>query len=470
MPKIKIASLEPYFVYFGIFLYVLGFSLISLHRYWQFNAFWYDFGILDEAIWKLSRFQLPYVATLNPPTGKVIWGDHFNPSSIFLAPLYWITDKQEIILVAQSVYVGLSAVFAYLLTRKFIKNIFARLSLIISYLGYIGLQNAIYTDIHNIVYSLLPFMIAIWAFYNKKWSLYWLFLIIFIGFQENLTNVSFGLGLFIILSNIKNWKIGIGTILISVLWAVLTLKIVIPYFNHQLAYTYEPHWPGSIKEYLFQLFNPAMKLRTILITYTSFGFLPLLSIPILPMVLGNLIERFVLNVAATRWMLGFHYNSIFSPILFLGSFDLIIRLQKHKFFNKILIGWSIVTIGIVLYFHRFYLHGPLMLATHPFFYKETQSTKFLYDFERNIPKNGLIMAQNNIASHLSHYDITLLDESFWWVKPNVIAIDYRPDQNANNFYPFTEEQVKLIIDKLVINPDYKNISKIDSQFIFVKNK
>jgi len=467
MPKIKVSLLETYFVYLGIFLYVLAFIFISLHRYWQFNAFWYDFGILDEAIWKLSRFQLPVIISLNPPIGKIIWADHFNPSSIFLAPLYWFTDKQEIVFVAQAVFVGLSSVIAYLLARQFVKNAIVRISLIVSYLGYTGLQNALYTDIHNIVYSLLPFMIAVWAVYKRKWWFYWIFFIIFLGFQENLANMGFGFGFFLILKNRKEWKIGFLTIIVSLLWAIGSTKMT-PIFDPPNQYVYQPHWPASISEWFIKFSYPVIKLKTIFFTYASFGFLPLGAISILPMVLGNFSERFVLNVAGTRWDLGFHYNSVLSPIMFLGSLEMIIFLQKKKWSLKLLKIWAGLTILLVIFLHRFYLHGPLMLATHPYFYKETASTQFLNDFVDKIPKNGLIMAQNNIVAHLIHNKAFLLNEGFDLIKPDVVAIDARPGQNANNFYPLSESQVKTIIGKLTIDPSYKNISDINEQYIFVR--
>jgi hypothetical protein len=110
-----------------------------------------------------------------------------------------------------------------------------------------------------------------------------------------------------------------------------------------------------------------------------------------------------------------------------------------------------------------------MLATHPYFYKETVSTQFLNDFVDKIPRNGLIMAQNNIVAHLIHNKAFLLNEGFEVIKPDVIAIDARSGQNANNFYPLSESQVKTIINKLSVDPAYKNISGIGQQYIFVRD-
>lgn len=240
--KKKIDLFEFCLVTVLIFLYSLAASLVSLNRYWQHNAFWYDFGIFDTTIWKLSRFQLPIIAHLLPPLGKIVWADHFNPSAVFLIPFYWFTDKQEIIFIAQAIFVGLSAFVAYLVTRKIVKSTIVRISLVISYLGFVGLQNALYTDVHNIVFALLPFMLTIWAAYQKKWGIYWIFLLITIGFQENMAAVVTMFGLFLILKKERNIKEGIITVCLGILYGVMAIEVIIPAFNSGY-YSYQPAIP-----------------------------------------------------------------------------------------------------------------------------------------------------------------------------------------------------------------------------------
>ena len=50
-----------------IALYSLAAISVSLNRYWQYDAFWYDLGIFDTTVWKWSQFQLPMIAHLAPP-------------------------------------------------------------------------------------------------------------------------------------------------------------------------------------------------------------------------------------------------------------------------------------------------------------------------------------------------------------------------------------------------------------------
>ncbi len=459
---------ESWIIGFMIVLYIIAAASVSLHRYWQYDAFWYDFGIFDETIWKWSRFQLPIITNLAAPYGKIVWADHFNPSAILLAPFYWLTNKTEIILIAQSLFVGVSAFVGYLIARKIINNHYARLALIISYLGFVGMQNALYTDVHNIVYAVLPLMLSIWSIYFQKWRFYWICLLLTLGFQENMAAVGIGLGLFLILKKPALIKYGLITIFISLLWAFAATKIIIPYFNHG-RYLYLPDYPPVWWEWISRFFLPAdLKLRTQIMTFLTFGLLPLGSVATWPLIIEHYLERFVLNSAATRWDLGFHYNALLSPIMFLGALDIIQKIQKKSWSKIFLSVWGIFTICMVFFLHRFYLHGPLMLATHPVFYEQTERNKFIDNFAEQIPKKGLLMTQNNLATHFTHGNTMLLQKDYQLVSPDYIALDLRPGQNPNNFYPFSEAATQSLKSRLDQDVNYVKKEYTDSQLIYRK--
>ncbi|MFQ6120628.1 MAG: DUF2079 domain-containing protein, partial [Methanosarcinales archaeon] len=464
--KRKLQKLEVVLVFTFIALYSLAALLVSLHRYWQYNAFWYDFGIFDETVWKLSKFQLPIIPNLNPPLGRIVWADHFNPSIITLTPFYWITDKSEVILVAQVIFVALSAIVAYLIALKKVKNSLVRISLISSYLGFVGMQNALYTDVHNIVFALLPLMVTFWAIYQKNWKVFWFFLVLTFGFQENMTGVGLGLGLFLLLRKEKQKKVGVLTILISILYGALTTKVLIPFFRES-SYAYIPEIPTVWHQWITRFFIPLeMKLKSIFLTFTTFGFLPLASFATIPLIVEHYLERFVLNTAATRWDLGFHYNALLSPIMFIASLEVICKIQNCIKLEKFLPIWAFTNILIVVFLHRFYLHGPLMLATHPVFYEQTMRAKFLDKFISQIPTNGLLMTQNNLATRFTHKNTILLNKNYEEIKPDIIAVDKRPGQNANNFFPITPDGFEAIIASLSANRNYLKKSITDSQFVF----
>ncbi len=447
-------------------LYTLAATAVSFNRYWQFDAFWYDLGIFDETVWRISRFQLPIIPQLDAPYGKLVWGDHFNLTLMLLAPLYWITDRAEIILLAQVLTVVAASLIAYALARKYLQYPLVRVTLVISFLGFVGMQNALYTDVHNIVFATLPMMATIWALYGKRFNWYWVFLLLTLGIQENIAGIGVGLGLFLLIRKERDTRRGIATIILSIAWAVVVTKWIMPNISGH-AYDYQPEFPKLWYEWFTRLFwTLDMKGKTIFVSYATFGLLPIVSLPTFPLVLGHFVERFVLNSAATRWDLGFHYNAPLSPIMFLGAFDVLLRIQNQPRIKKLLPYWAFVTIGIVIYLHRFYLHGPLMLATHPTFYAQTGKFGFMREFMKTIPENKLVMTQNNIAAHLTHQNVILLSLDYAKINPDTIAIDIRDGQNANNFFPLHPYEVNELVASISGSPRYKMI-KINEQILFI---
>jgi len=447
--------------------YTIAASLVSLHRFWQFNAFWYDFGIFDTAVWKLSRFSLPTIEQIAPSAGRVVWGDHFNPSSAILAPLYWINSSPEIILVAQVLFTVASALVFYLLARKQIQSFLARIALVIAYLGFVGMQNALFTDVHNIVFALLPMSFTFWAIYEKRKILYWIFLVLTLGFQESMASFGFALGLFLIIKERKVTKLAIYTITLSLIWGIATTRFVMPFFLKS-QYPYKPDIPLSPISWLKELVFPLnLKLKAIIVSFATFGFLPLFSLAGIPLYAQHFIERFVLNGAATRWDLALHYNATLSPILTVGAIEVIKRVEKIKHLKKYVFLWAAVVILLVAVIHRFYYHGPLLLATDPIFYKQTENALFLKNFVQKIPREGLLMTQNNLAAYFTHQAVILLNENYKEIKPDYIAIDLRTGQNANNFFPFSEEKAKLLINEVQADSNYEKILDGD-QLLFKK--
>jgi len=164
-----------YIAYILCALFILAGILVSLNRYWQYEVFYYNFGVFDQAIWKVSRLQAPTIEHVLVG-GKWIFADHFNPSILLLAPLYWITDRSEILLIVQALFVGLAGLVLYKIGLKVLKDKILSLGIIVCYLLFIGIQNAVITDFHEITVMTLPLAITFWTIIKKRAILYFSFL------------------------------------------------------------------------------------------------------------------------------------------------------------------------------------------------------------------------------------------------------------------------------------------------------
>lgn len=450
-----------------IIFYTIIALIVSLNRFWQSQVFFFDFGIFDSAIWSVSRFQAPMVDHFYTSDQKVnILGTHFYPGIFLLSPLYWFTDKSEVLLIVQSLSVGIAAFFAFDIARNQIKNKFAILALIIAFLGYQGMQNALISEFHEATIAVLPLTIIFWSLFKKKWTTFFLAFFILLSLKESFALLGIILG-FYIFYRVKNRKIGIIISLISIIWAVTTIKFVIPWFAGG-SYLYVPQDTfTSATDVLNIFFSPPMKMQTVLYTFLTFGFLPLMDLAILPLIFESFLERFILD-GSTRWDLGMHYNSPLSPLMFIGALYAFKLAEKKKFPQILIAVYAIFIIITIVFLHRFWLRGPLQLAFNPAFYAQNQSVKYLADFSKQFPKSGVIMTQNDIAARLSHYDVYLLRENYIKLDPDYVILNLTPGQNGNSYHPIGLDKT-LKLKNMLINDSKYDLKKYGEElYIFAK--
>lgn len=95
---------------------------VTLHRFWQYEAFYYDHGMMEGTAYQVSQFKLPLY---DRGYGKLpIYIDHLYPSlQIVLAPFYWLCPSYETPIIVMGILIGLSVLIAYGIAKSLIKNI-----------------------------------------------------------------------------------------------------------------------------------------------------------------------------------------------------------------------------------------------------------------------------------------------------------------------------------------------------------
>jgi len=449
-----------------ISVYTLSFIIISLIRYWTYQTNYYDFGIFDSAIWQVSRFHIPIID--KGENGRIIFGDHFNPSMFLLSPLFWLTSRSEILLIAQSICVGIAAWIGFIISKKFTQSKTIQTALIISFLGFIGIQNALIADIHDSTFAVLPLMICFWAIINKQWKTFYVSLFIFIGFKESHAGTAIALGLFILFAYKKvHLKIATSTIVVGILWAILSIKIIIPFFSNGI-YDYQPDHLKTPTDIIANLYNHPLKQQTMLVSLGTFGFLPILYPPAYPLIAEHFFTRFVLSDSTNRWDLGFHYNALLSPILFMSTLLALERLKDKKI-KKLLLYYASGIILFVLIYSRFIYHGPIDLVYNKAFYGQIKNVSYQDDFVKLFPKKGLVMTQNDLATRLTHGPtIRLLQVNYQKRNPDYVILNLTPGQSINSFTPLSYIEAIELKNALSQDPNYTVTKMHDQQYIFKK--
>ncbi len=448
--------------YLFMAVYTLAAVLVSLHRFWQYEVFYYDFGIFDAAIWNVAHLRPPIVDHF-VIGGKVIFADHFSPSMFLLSPLYWVTSRPEALLIAQSLAVGLSALVLYALGKRILKNPFAPLAVTVSYLLFVGTQNALIADIHEVTFMMLPLMLVFYAIVANRKKLFWISFFITLGFKESSSLLGLGLAAYIYLYNRRWAKTALLVASISALWGYVTTQIIIPYFYGQ-KYFYTPSLSSNPLIILWSFFDDPVKRKTLLLSFVSFGFLPLLYPPAWPLLLQDIAARFMQKEFSLRWGLGLHYSAQLAVLMAFSSIMSLNALFARFRSNIVSTGACLLLIALPLYLHQFKLHGPLGLAYNPAFYAHTKNFQFLDTLIAKVPKGATVMTQNNIAPHMIHtHNVLLLRDSYTDYMPEYFVIDARDGQNFNDFFGVRIEVLKSLLAK---DSRYEVSFRTDDQIIY----
>lgn len=366
-------------IFFLLFFFL--FSSISLSRLYSLQIFHYDFGIFGHIIWQLSRFQLPFIN--HRVLGDIIFlGDHFNPSLVILAPLFWLTSNIKILLFEQALATTLSGLIIFLIARKLKFSYLPSLIFSTVFLIFAGVENPLVTDWHpepTAGFFLLLFF-YLFNFTKIRWA-YLLSALIFIGFKESnaLTFIFLLIWLYFLNKNKeinpkeqvarvkgilrarKTDKVAIRLIetvktiifqaakfirvtemstrgnetrgriwntkrkeiiyliLLSITWFFLTTKFLIPFFSHQ-SYMYTPDIPRSPLQMITNYFNNPLKTKLIFDSFISFGFLPIFSIVgLIPIFLELGVRVIPNNSIFENFALTFHYNVYLGIFLALAT-------------------------------------------------------------------------------------------------------------------------------------------------------
>lgn len=87
---------------------------LIVSRYHRFGVYTFDFGIFDQGLWLLSRFDDPFV-TLR---GLNLFADHSSYLMVLLAPLYWIRAEPQVLLSVTVVALAVAAPLLYAIARR----------------------------------------------------------------------------------------------------------------------------------------------------------------------------------------------------------------------------------------------------------------------------------------------------------------------------------------------------------------
>ena len=105
-----------------ITIYIVYFTTLSFLRYDNFYTGKYDLGNMDQVVWNTFHGRIFQTFLENSETGKIASriSSHADFILILLAPFYSLWNNPKMLLLLQTVVLGLGGIFIYSTKKAFL--------------------------------------------------------------------------------------------------------------------------------------------------------------------------------------------------------------------------------------------------------------------------------------------------------------------------------------------------------------
>lgn len=414
----------------------------------QYATTGYDLGIFDQAVRAYANFRAPMVALKGPGTN--ILGDHFHPIIALLAPLYWLWDSPNMLLIAQAVLTAATIPVVYRFTRRRANTSVALVFATIFAFGW-GVQSLIDFDFHEIAFATPILALAIDALdrRNDRQLILWAALLLLV--REDMGAIVAMLAVLLICQRRgrNRWRLPLGMFACGIAFYFLTTHVLIPHFAEGHVFSYGSQFGAlgsSITSALANcitnpwlalhtFFLPWLKSQTLLLLLAPFAFLPLRSRYAL-IALPLLAERF-LNSRSNLWMSAFHYNALPWLIFTLAAADAAARLglfQDRRLATLIRRPLLTVMVLVPVAFIPLGSHVGILPFTQLRSATAEPHADWLASAKATVaylPSNACIVADNHLVPHLTNRDQTTVAQANPPL-PDFVALDTAATDTGGN--------------------------------------
>lgn len=374
-------------------LFVFFYATLSLIRHNHFESYGFDLGVSDQVIWQYSHFQAPITTVHYYPYASILT-DHIELIYAPLSVFYWLWNDVRMILIVQAAFLCFSGLPLFFLAReKKIKPMLCY-ALLLGYLMFYGLQNALWFDVHSAVFGASFLAWFIYFLDKKNYKLAALFFILTIICKENMAMLTFLVSTTYFI--MRRDKRDLFFPFFSCVYLFLIFGIYFPHFTER-GYEYQSTKGllGDIN--LLNFVNTPNKREVFLVSLGNFGFLPFLSPLSLIPFFGDLFSYFVIgnNIKEADGIF-MHYRVTLAALL---TWSTILAVTRVKRLNNISIALYLVLCAFVM---QYALHLPLSYLTKSWFWTEQTSVQNIDKMLTYLPADASVVAQNNISPHIAH--------------------------------------------------------------------
>jgi uncharacterized membrane protein len=408
--------------------FAVAYGAVALLRHWHFDSS-YDLAIYDQAVWHLSRLEPP-ASSFRGLTN--LFGDHFDPVIVMFAPLFWIAPAAETLLAAQAVLLALSILPVLAYAQDRLPRRIA-MTIAVAYGLFWGMQQTAVFDVHEAAFAPLAVALLLLAMERKQWRWFYAAAVAVAVVKEDLPPFLVGVGAYLFLRGERRRG---GVVLAASLIAfIVIVGFVIPAANVTGVYGYTGMYDEVLRHpwsILVRLVTPPMKVMTACLWVAPFAALPLAS-PLSVLLAPFAIERF-LSSSQNHWGTIFHYSAPLAPIVAMAAADGLVRVTSRIRDEPFRLRTTATLAGMCVVLAALLPgHQPLWRLFSPASYHFGALEHAGRDALGLIPADASVVAQTNVAPHLSHR------ASLYRLDPRapdadyVIAVDGRSPWPLANF-------------------------------------
>jgi uncharacterized membrane protein len=205
-------------------------------RHARFSTYGFDLGIFDQGVWLLSRFR-----SFITVRGLPVFGNHANVVLLALVPFYWLGFGPGLLLVVQVAAQASGAIAVYLLARDRFGDRWLALLPAAALLLNPTYQFLTWEFFHPDALAAAALLFACWAAHAERWRWYTVAAVLTVACKEDAALVVAGLG--ILVWTRGNRKVGLATLVGSLVWYAVATRLLIPWALGGRAPFYEAWFP-----------------------------------------------------------------------------------------------------------------------------------------------------------------------------------------------------------------------------------
>lgn len=419
---------------------------IKVAQHYTFRTGAFDLALFDAALSNTLRGHFMYTEWL----GRSFFSEHFSPLLLLLIPCYLIYDNPITLMIVQGIAVALSTIPLYHIARVYLSDKLAPVCIVAAYLNYFYLLNGLMFDFHIEIFMPVCIFATFWFLRQRRPVYYGVALTLGLACKEDMPIYFALLGVYACLWG-KRWKFGIPTLLVSIVWAGLAWKVIIPMSypdGVQLSH-FLLRWAAYGDSYpqiaWGLLTHPTDILDPLLFSHLwsllrPLAFTPLAALPAFLLSLPALLMNSTSNFEVQR-NLGAHYALPILPFLFIagvqGIKNILTAFPRKR---------DLILIGICLYLLVMNTHlYPVILQSFVITPHDAAGHAML----QFLPDDAEIVAQTSLIPHLRDtQNVSLLQEGTQ--SPSYAAFD-----TMRSRWPVLDEQrYQVLLDSFLNNPDY----------------